>query len=137
MKQNDRPIAEILFPLVRAKVLEALFTKPPRQRYVRELERMTNLAWHTIKDELRKLTAIGILRSWSNGYHKFYSANQSHPLFRHLQAIIEKNLNLPTTKVSALDRPPSRSKKRSKRTPIRMRQDRQPNWGLFEARPKI
>jgi len=136
MKKADRPIVEILFPVVRARLLEALFTRPVRQRYVRELERMTNLALHTIQDELRKLTAIGIVRTWSNGYHRFYSSNQSHPLFRHLLPIVEASAKLPKTKQVALQRPPSRRKKRPRRRPIHLRPDRQPNWGISKSSPK-
>ena len=51
----------VLFPEVRAKLLQLLFSIPPEQYYVRELTNKTGLALHTVQDELRKLTAIGLV----------------------------------------------------------------------------
>lgn len=71
-------VLDVLFPEVRAKLLRLFFTTPPKERYVRELMNMSRLALHTVQDELRKLSAIGLLISWSNGYHRFYKANRDH-----------------------------------------------------------
>lgn len=102
---SEREILDILFPAVRAKLLRALLATPIQQRYVRELMILSGLALHTVQDELRKLSAVGLVISWSNGYHRFYRANSDHPLFAPLRRIIDISAELPATKHSALRRP--------------------------------
>jgi len=100
----ERTILAVLFPEVRANLLQLLFTMPLKQRYVRELTSITGLALHTVQDELRKLTAVGLVTTWSNGYHRFYRANRDHPLFAHLVQIVQASAKLPKIKHSALHR---------------------------------
>jgi hypothetical protein len=37
---------------------------------------MSGLALHTMQDALGGLSAIGLITSWSNGYHRFYRADR-------------------------------------------------------------
>ena len=74
MSKSEREVLDVLFPEVRAKLLRSFFTIPPKKRYVRELVNVSGLTLHTIQDELRKLSAVGLLTSWSNGYHRFLSS---------------------------------------------------------------
>ena len=46
---------DVLFSPVRAAVFRALFSSPAKERYVRELVRITGFALGTIQDELRML----------------------------------------------------------------------------------
>ena len=133
MTKPERPLAEVLFPQGRAKIMGLLFTRPLRPRYVRELTNLTGLALHTIQDELRKLAAIGVVKSWSNGYHRFYAADDRHPLFPHLLEIVRLSAKLPSTAHAALHRRiGGRKRPRRRVLPRRLRPDRQPNWGLFQ-----
>jgi hypothetical protein len=132
MSKARKTVLEILFPQVRAAILRALFRTPLKQRYVRELVVITGLAMHTVQDELRKLAAIGVVKSWSNGYHRFYAADDRHPLFPHLLEIIRLSAKLPSTAHAALRRPIGRKRPRRRVPPRRLRPDRQPNWGLFQ-----
>lgn len=119
----EREILEILFPVVRAKLFRALFGTPTKQYYVRELMILSGLTLHTVQDELRKLRAVGLVTSWSNGYHRFYQANRDHPLFASLRRIIEIGTELPATKHAALSRPvgrrPAKRASRRRRQPSR------------------
>jgi hypothetical protein len=74
---------------------------------VRELMNASDLALHTIQDELRKLRAVGLLTSWSNGYHRFYRANRDHAMHSLLVRIVQVSETLPCTTHSALRRPRS------------------------------
>jgi hypothetical protein len=133
MSNRNCPIAEVLFPQVRAKVLEILFTRPVQHRYVRELTNLTNLSLHTVQDELRKLSALGIVTTWSNGYHRFYSANPSHPLFAHLLEIMQLSTRLPMIKHAALRRPNARPRRRQRHPTRPLPPDRQPHWNLLKS----
>ena len=61
--KSELAVLDILFPRVRAELLRLLFAAPQKQRYVRELMRMSGLALSTVQDELRKLSAIRILKT--------------------------------------------------------------------------
>ena len=82
-------------------------SEPQQHRYVRELMNMSGLALHTIQDELRKLNAVGLIVTWSNGYHRFYRANQDHPLFGSLLHIVRGSAKLPLPKQILLRQPRS------------------------------
>src|SRR4051812_9693136 len=112
---SHRAALEILFPAVRARVLRLLFDAPQKRRYVRELMTMSGLALHTIQDELRKLSAIDLVVSWSNGYQRFYRANRNHALFDPILQIVELSSKLPNTHQSSLVRPAG--KRRTKKRP--------------------
>lgn len=92
---------DLLFPKVRAEILRVLFSEPKKQRYVRELMVMSRLALRTVQEELATLTALGVVTSWSNGYHRFYRANRDHPLFPALLAIVRESARLPETMAPA------------------------------------
>jgi predicted transcriptional regulator len=136
--KSERTVLDVLFPEVRAKLLHLFFTTPPKQHYVRELMNMSGLALHTVQDELRKLTAVGLLISWSNGYHRFYRANRDHAMYPQLLRIVHLSETVPRTRSSALHRPRRRrapkrqSGQKSRALPV----DRPVNWNLFSRRVK-
>jgi predicted transcriptional regulator len=78
---------DLLFPVVRAEILRALFADTRREMYVREISRTAELALRTVQRELAILKKIGLVSSRSNGYHVFYRADRSHILFAPLQKL--------------------------------------------------
>jgi predicted transcriptional regulator len=138
MSKSQRMIVDVLFPRVRAKLLRLLFTTPVKQRYVRELAFMSGLNLHTVHDELRKLSTVGLVISWSNGYHRFYQPNREHPLCQELFRIVELSEKLPGVKHSKLHRPDRRVAKRPHpHKPPPMPKDLPIKWHLFPQRPDI
>ncbi len=77
-----------LFPVVRAELLQLLFTNPLQELYVRELARLSFLSLQTVQDELAKLEAAGLIVTRSNGYHRFYRANRGHPLYATVRRLV-------------------------------------------------
>ena len=124
---------DVLFPKVRSKILRLLLAAPNKQRYVRELMSLTGLALCTVQDELRKLSAVGLVSSWSNGYHRFYRINRDNPLFPHLLRIVQLSARLPRTRYSALHRQrrSSNQKKRRRRNVAVLSTERPIKWDLF------
>jgi len=135
--RSDRAVLDVLFPRVRGALLRILFGVPRKQRYVRELMRISELRIATVQDELRKLSAIGLLTTWGNGYHRFYRANRDHPLTAMLVRTVQITERLPHIKRSAVDRRQS-SRQRKSRQPMNMpirRANRAIRWGIFD-KPK-
>lgn len=122
--KKQRTVLQVLFPEVRAKVFGLLFTAAPREHYVRELAYHAHLALHTIQDELRKLSAIGLVTSRSNGFRRHYKANREHELYPAICRIVDLSERLPGTQTKILRRPvTARARKRSrppKRAHLRM-----------------
>jgi hypothetical protein len=107
--KSKHGVMDVLFPAVRARLLRLLFTAPIRPHYVRELMGLSGLSLHTVQDELRKLTALGLLNTWSNGYNRFYKADRVHPLFDPLLRMVQLHEKLPAVRRCVLRRPRGRS----------------------------
>jgi len=102
-----------LFPVVRAEVLQLLFTNPGQELYVRELARLSFLSLQTVQDELAKLEAADLISSRSNGYHRFYRANPNHPLYATLRRMVTRGVLHPEPATPARG---TRGKKRRPRS---------------------
>ena len=126
-----KAVLEILFPEVRAKVFRLLFLPPYREHYVRDLMIRTNLALHTVQDELRKLSAIGLITSRSNGFHRFYRANLKHPLSVQIRRIVATSAQLPEMVSKELYRARKRQPAPKRR---HLRPQRPINWGTLERK---
>jgi predicted transcriptional regulator len=137
MIQSEVTLLDVLFPKVRAEILRALFRKSNNRRYVRELMRETGLALCTVQDELRKLSGIGIVTSYSNGYHRFYAPNAGHPLCNELRRIVEISDRLPGTKRLILLRRQNLNASKARRRqpkPRMLHPDRSGvTWNLFSS----
>jgi|ERR1700693_454543 hypothetical protein len=133
MRKTERSVLDVLFPEVRSRLLSILWKAPPKPHYVRELMGLSGLALHTVQDELRKLSALGLVTSWSNGYHRFYRANPSHPLFSPLANMIRIGGTLPRVKPGPLERRRSRGSKRTRKRqqPRPLPADWPGKWGIF------
>jgi hypothetical protein len=131
---SKKTVLDVLFPRVRAELLRLLFVEPAQQRYVRELMNMSGLALHTIQDELRKLTAVGLIVTWSNGYHRFYRANQDHPLFGSLFHIVGVAATLAKTKTLRQPHRRRPAKQRTGRRRVPLPKDWPGKWDLFSNR---
>ena len=135
MSKTGRTILDVLFPRVRARVLRLLFTPAGKQRYVRQLAVSSGLALHTVQDELRKLSAVGLLISWSNGFRRFYQPNREHPLYTEMYRIIQVSESFPRIKDSKLARVKRRAARRPKaRKPPPLPKDWPVKWHLFSQR---
>jgi hypothetical protein len=129
---SHRTFLTVLFPKVRAKLLQALFATPGQQRYVRQLAQISRLNIHPVHDELRKLGAVGLIISWSNGYPRFYQANREHALYPEMCRIVEVSEKLPRARTSRLRRARGRTGKHSRlRTVPPLPKDWPINWHLF------
>ena len=130
----EREILDVLFSPVRAAVLRALFSNPVKERYVRELVRITGFALGTIQDELRTLSAVGLVTSWSNRYRRFYRADNDNPVSAELFQIVELNGRLPRIRISGSHR--KRRSSRPQHNVLALRPDRALNWHLFSSGQK-
>jgi len=124
-------ILEVLFPQVRADLLRLLFRPPCRERYVRELMRESGLSLSTIQQELRRLSALQLVISRSNRYHRFYRANFRHSLFSDLVHLVQKSEQAPRIAHSTLQ---TKRKARRVQKARALPADRPIKWNIFSKR---
>ena len=94
MKTNSS-LSELLFPnQYRRNVLALLPMQPQQKMHLRELARQTQAAPGTLKKELDALCHVGLLRSERVGNQVHFQANQDHPVFAELQALVRKTTGL-------------------------------------------
>jgi len=135
--RSKQTVLEVMFPKARAEIFRLLFGSKRRPRYVREIMGDSSLALRSIQDELKKLSALGVIASHSDGFHRFFAANTAHPLFREITRIAEMSERLPKAKCSDFVRSSRTATRKGRRRNIRMRSAREPNWGIFSnRRPK-
>ena len=128
------PALQVLFGPGFAEILRVLFSPPQKQHYVRELAGLTGLSLSTVQHGLRKLTALKLVTSWSNHYHKFYRANRDHELFRPLLHIVQTSERIPQIAHSRLHR--KRVRHRPKKS-WPLPPYRPLNWNLSLRPPKL
>ena len=129
--QSKRTFLQVLFPKTRAEIFRLLFGTKKRPRYVREIMGDSSLALRSIQDELKTLSAVGVVTSHSDGFHRFFAANTAHPLFREITRIAEMSERLPSARQSELFRRSRAKRKRKKSRGPRIRSTREPHWGIF------
>jgi hypothetical protein len=94
------------------------------------------LALHTIQDELRKLSALGLVTSRSNGFHRYYEANRRHPLYPAICQIVALSSQLPGARVGDLHRTKGKRSSKRSRKPRRayLKGPYEPiNWGTSKG----
>ena len=89
---NERvPMLEKLFgSKTRASLLTLFCLNPGKQFYVREIERLTNLSYISVSNELKNLQEFGLLKSKFNGNQKNFWIDEHFILYEELQKIILK-----------------------------------------------
>ncbi len=103
MKETILSASDLLFPLqYRGKALALLLSQPQRRLHVREIARLTNTVAGTMSKELDRLHKAGLLDQHRVGNQVQFSANQQHPVFPELSALLRKTIGLADVLKAAL-----------------------------------
>jgi uncharacterized protein len=96
-------LGELLSSKIRAEIFRNLFgVAPDSALYMRELERRTGFAIGTVQTELKKLQRLDIISSVKDGNRVYYRANNAHPLYPEIRALVLKTSGLTDVIVNAL-----------------------------------
>jgi DNA-binding transcriptional ArsR family regulator len=98
-------LAELLSSRVKAEIFRLLFGVAPRELHVREIERQSGLADATVRQELRRLSRLGIVESRRDGNRAYYRANIRHPLYPDIRGLTLKTNGLAGVLRESLDHP--------------------------------
>jgi DNA-binding transcriptional ArsR family regulator len=87
-------LAELLSSQGRAEIFRLLFGPVSRELHGRELERQTGLSDATVRQELKKLTRLGVVEARQDGNRTYYHANVAHPLYPDIRNLVLKTSGL-------------------------------------------
>ena len=87
-------LSEILSSKVRAEVFRLLFGLNDDALHLREIERKSGFAIGTIQTEMKKLHRLDLVIKKRDGNRLYYHANQQHPIFSEIHALVIKTVGL-------------------------------------------
>jgi predicted nucleotidyltransferase len=87
-------LGDALFTTTQQQVLGLLFTQPERSFYTKEIIRLTGMGVATIKRELDRMLAAGIISMTRIGNQHHYQANPGCPIYSELLGIIKKTFGI-------------------------------------------
>ena len=79
---------------VRIRILMRLFLNQDQQAYLRELASEFSVSPSQVREELRRLSDAGLLKSERLGRQTMFRADEAHPLFPELQSMVRKALGM-------------------------------------------
>jgi len=87
-------LGDALFTTTQQKVLALLYTQPERSFYTKEIIRLTGMGVATIKRELDRMLAAGIVSMTKIGNQHHYQANADCPIYVELLSIVKKTFGV-------------------------------------------
>lgn len=87
-------LAELLSSRGRAEIFRLLFGPAHSELHVRELGRQGGLSDGTVRQELKKLTRLGVVEARRDGNRTYYRANSGHPLYPDIRNLVLKTSGL-------------------------------------------
>lgn len=83
-------LTSILSSKTRADIFTNLFGIELISLHLRELERRCSCNVNTLRQELKKLLCLDLVKSRRDGNRLYYCANQDHPIFSEIHSIVLK-----------------------------------------------
>jgi predicted nucleotidyltransferase len=83
-------VGDLLFGQTRGRVLALLYGAPDESFFTRQIARLVETSVGTVRRELTLLADAGLLKRSAVGSQVFYQANQEHPNFPELRALLAK-----------------------------------------------
>ncbi len=83
-------LTEILSSRSRAQIFRLLFGGTKNELHVREIQRRSSLNDSTIRQELRKLVRLDLVKGRRDSNRVYYSANKENPLYPEIRNLVTK-----------------------------------------------
>ena len=87
-------LSTLLSSRARAEIFRLLFSGSEEELHIREIQRRSGLNDSTIRQELRKLSDIGLVSGRKDSNRIYYSANKHNPLYQDIQNLVIKTSGL-------------------------------------------
>ena len=80
----------LLSSRARAEIFRLLFSGLEEELHVREIQRRSGLNDSTIRQELRKLVGLDLIRGRKDSNRIYYSAVKENPIYQDIQSLVIK-----------------------------------------------
>jgi uncharacterized protein len=90
MRTTLTSVGDLLFGQTRGRVLALLYGAPDQTRFVRQIARQVDTSVGTVQRELNLLADAGLIKRSTVGNQVFFQANQEHPEYPELRALLAK-----------------------------------------------
>jgi len=87
-------LGDALFTTTQQNVLGLLYAQPEKSFYTKEILRLTGMGVATIKRELDRMVAAGLLTLTKIGNQHHYQANPDCPIYQELLGIVKKTFGV-------------------------------------------
>ena len=87
-------LSQILSSRTRAEIFRLLFGMSDQELHLREIQRRSGMNDSTIRQELRKLVRLGLVKDRKDSNRIYYKANRSHPLYPEVNNLVLKTVGL-------------------------------------------
>ncbi len=91
---RSHTIGNVLFTKTQQKVLGLLYGRPEQSFYLNEIVRLSQIGKGTIKRELERMKASGIVTQQRLGNQNHYQANKECPIYPELMGIVRKTFGV-------------------------------------------
>ena len=87
-------LADLLFGRTRGAILALLYGHADQSFYTRQIAREVNASVGGVQRELENLSRVGLIVRNPVGSQVFYQANRDAPIFREMQALVNKTIGV-------------------------------------------
>ncbi len=87
-------LADLLFGRTRGAILALLYGHADQSFYTRQIARELDASVGAVQRELENLSKVGLIVRTSVGSQVFYQANRDAPVFREMQALVNKTIGV-------------------------------------------
>lgn len=87
-------LGDALFTTTQQRVLGLLYGRPDESFYTKQILRLTGMGVHTIKRELDRMEATGVITMTKIGNQHHYQANPKCPIYNELLGIVRKTFGV-------------------------------------------
>ena len=87
-------LADLLFGRTRGALLALLYGRADQSFYTRQIAREVDASVGAVQRELENLSKVGLIVRKSVGSQVFYQANRNAPIFREMQALVNKTVGI-------------------------------------------
>jgi predicted nucleotidyltransferase len=94
MSTQNKGLADLLFGRTRGALLALLYGRADQSFYTRQIAREVAASVGAVQRELENLSKVGLIVRKSVGSQVFYQANRNAPIFREMQALVNKTVGI-------------------------------------------
>jgi predicted nucleotidyltransferase len=94
MSTTSNGLADLLFGRTRGALLALLYGRADQSFYTRQIAREVDASVGAVQRELENLSKVGLIVRKSVGSQVFYQANRNAPIFREMQALVNKTVGI-------------------------------------------